>query len=260
MGRLSDYGAGTVLDVQSFPDCVDPEFLDAWASYVTTQTAQDLFNSAPQPLGMIRAVQGFLSSLSTISTKFLLRAVPGFKSDSIKLARSLIHAQRKELNLWLTRIRFTEQLSLAEVKTTIDSSYNVVANCMSSTMNIYLVFVPKPVKGKIPKIGKVLHEQIPYWFSGKQPPALFKTDNLTKKLDKGGAVVTPDTYQPLQNLMHRPRAWYEWNTKLGIASARIRGNAVALHIQSPRLLMFLGTHKKSEMERKLNRLVNEIYV
>lgn len=260
MSRLRQYGSAVGLDVKNFPDCVDPEYLDAWAAYITTQTAYDLFNSLPQPMGMQRAVEGFMSSLANSSSKFLLRPVPGVTSVSIKEARALLQVQQSNLKQWLQRIQFDRYFRMSEVLSRTTSSYNKVANCTSTTIDIYLVFIPKTTRTGIPKVGEVLHKQVPYWFSNKQPKALFKTDNLTTKLAKSPTPVVSDTYPSIQQMMLAPRAWHHWNTELGIECVRVRGNAFALHIKSSRLCCFLGSNRRSAVEKKLNSLVRSIFI
>lgn len=260
MGRLRDYGSEPTMDIHGFPDCVAPEYLEAWSAYISTQTAQDLYNSSPQPQGMTRVVQGFLSSLSKQSTQFLVRAVPGVMSDSVKEARVTLKATQYDYKFWTDRIRLAELLRIADVKVVVNSTYNPIANCINASLEIYLVYVPKPVKGKIPKIGEVLHSKVPYWFSSKQPKALFKTDNLTKKLARSPIPVVPDTYPPVETAMAQPRLWHEWNEKLGISCIRCKGNSFVLHVSSPRMLCFLGSHRKQEMERKLISLARSIFI
>lgn len=260
MSKLQTYGSEATLDIHGFPDCVDPEYLEAWAAYISTQTAQDLYNSAPQPMGMIRVVRGFLSSLNKTSTKFLIKTVPGPMSDSIKECRSLIKSTQYSYRFWLDRIKFFDVLRMADVRVTVNSMYNPIANCINTTATVYLVYVPKPVKGKQPKIGEVLHSRVPYWFSGKQPRALFKTDNLTKKLAKSAIPVVPDTYPTIEYVMAQPRLWHEWNDTLGVSCIRTKGNSMVLKLSTPRLLMFLGAHQKNELERKLISIVRSTFV
>lgn len=259
MSRLKAYGSAVGLDVRNFPDCVDPEYLDAWAAYITTQTAVDLFNSLPQPLGMERVVDGFLSSLSRTSTKYLIRPVPRVTRHSIDQARALLKLQQTDLKRWLARIEFNNKFRLAEVHSRTNSDFNRVANCINTTVDIYLVFVPQTNRTGIPKVGEILHKQVPYWFSNKQPKALFKTDNLTQKLAKSPTPVVTDTYPAIQQAMLLPRQWHAWNLDLGISCMRVKGNAFALHLQSRRLCCFLTSHKRAAVEKKLNSLVRSIF-
>lgn len=260
MSTLQIYGSAPSLDIHGFPDCVDPEYLEAWAAYISTQTAQDLYNSLPQPQGMTRVVRGFLSSLSAISTKFLIKTVPGPMSDSVKECRNVIQSMQYGYKFWLDRIKFFDLLRMADVRVTVNSTYNPIANCINTTATVYLVYVPKPVRGKAPKIGEVLHSRVPYWFSGKQPRALFKTDNLTKKLAKSAMPVVPDTYPSIEYAMAQPRMWHEWDEKLGVSCIRCKGNSLVLKLSSPRLLMFLGNNRKNDLERKLISIVRSTFV
>ncbi|EBY9527623.1 hypothetical protein D5P86_01410 [Salmonella enterica subsp. enterica serovar Infantis] len=262
MSRLREYGSAVGLDIKNFPDCVDPQYIEAWGAFISTQTAVDLFNSLPQPLGMERVVAGFLSSLAkTASTsKFLIRRVPGVSSLSIKEARALMQIQQRDLNRWLQRIEFTNKFRLAEVYSRTNSDYNRVANSTNTTIDIYLVYVPQTTRKGIPKIGELLHKQVPYWFSNKQPKALFKTDNLTQKLAKSPSPVVTDTYPSIQQAMLAPRAWHMWNMDLGVDCMRVKGNAIALHIQSRRLCCFLSSNRQSVVEKKLNGLVRSIFI
>ena len=257
---LQKYGSEASLDIHGFPDCVDPEYLEAWAAYISTQTAQDLYNSLPQPQGMVRVVRGFLSSLNRTSTKFLIRTVPGPMSDSIKEVRNQIQSMQYSYKFWLDRIRFFDLLRTSEVRVKVDSMYNPIANCINTTATVFIVYVPKPVKGKIPKIGEILHSRVPYWFSGKEPRALFKTDNLTKKLAKSAMPVVPDTYPTIEYAMAQSRLWHDWNESLGVSCIRCKGNSIVLRLSSPRLLMFLGSHQKNELERKLISIVRSTFV
>lgn len=260
MATLKTYGSEPTLDIHGFPDCVDPEYLESWAAYISTQTVQDLYNSAPQPLGMQRVIMGFLSSVSRYSNKFLIRTVPGPMSDSIKHARQSIQSMQYSYKFWLDRIKFFDLLRVADVRVTLDSSFNPIGNCINTTATVYLVYVPKPVKGKVPKIGQVLHSRVPYWFNNKEPRALFKTDNLTKKLAKSPLPVVPDTYPTVEHVMAQPRLWHEWNTEQGISCIRTKGDSMVLKLSSPRLLLFLGRHTKNEVERKLISIVRSTFV
>ena len=260
MSRLKRYGSDVGLDLRNFPDCISPEFIEAWGAFITTQTAVDLFHSLPQPLGMQRVVEGFMSSLAKTSTKYLLRPVPSVTKHSLETARALLRIQQQDLRQWLQRIEFSNKFRLAEVHSRTNSDYNRVANCINTTIDIYLVYVPQTTRGGIPKVGELLHKQIPYWFSNKQPKALFKTDNLTKKLAKSAIPVVMDTYPNIQQAMLAPRAWHPWNIDLGIDCMRVKGNAFALHLQSRRLCSFLTTNKKHAVEKRLNTLVKSIFI
>lgn len=260
MSRLKAYGSAVGLDLQNFPDCVDPEYIEAWGAYITTQTAVDLFHSLPQPLGMERVVEGFLSSLSRTSTNYLIRTIPPVTRHSIEQAKALIKIQQRDLRQWLQRIEFSNKFRLAEVHSRTNSDYNRVANCINTSIDIYLVYVPQTTRGGIPKVGELLHKQVPYWFSNKQPKALFKTDNLTQKLAKSPTPVVTDTYPNIQQAMLAPRAWHQWNFDLGVDCMRVKGNAIALHLQSRRLCCFLTSHKRHAVERKLNSLVRSIFI
>lgn len=260
MSRLRTYGSDVGLDVRNFPDCIDPEYLDAWASYITTQTAVDLFHSLPQPMGMTRVVEGFISSLANTTSKFAIRPVPSVTQTSIKEARALLKIQRADVVRWLQRIQFDRQFRLAEVLTRTNSDYNRVANCINTTIDIYLVYVPQTTRKGIPKVGEILHKQVPYWFLGKQPKALFKTDNLTMKLAKSPTPVVTDTYPSIQQAMLAPRAWHLWDMDLGVSCMRVKGNAIALHLQSRRLCCFLASNKRPAVEKKLNSLVRSIFI
>ncbi|QZE56716.1 hypothetical protein pEaSNUABM20_00180 [Erwinia phage pEa_SNUABM_20] len=260
MSRLKRYGSDVGLDLRNFPDCVDPEYIEAWGAFISTQTAVDLFHSLPQPLGMERVIEGFISSLSRTSTKFLLRHIPPVTLHSIDQAKALLKIQQNDLKQWLQRIEFSNKFRLADVQSRTNSDYNRVANCLNTTIDIYLVYVPQTTRGGIPKVGEILHKQVPYWFSNKQPKALFKTDNLTKKLEKSPLPVVPDTYPTIQQGMLAPRAWHPWSIDLGVDCMRVRGNAIALHIQSRRLCCFLTTYKRHAVEKKLNTLVKSIFI
>ncbi|ARW58818.1 hypothetical protein HOS33_gp178 [Erwinia phage vB_EamM_Y3] len=260
MTRLRQYGSDVGLEIKNFPDCVDPEYLEAWGAYITTQTAVDLFHSLPQPMGMQRVVEGFLSSLSKTSTKFLIRAVPGPSSVSIKEARALLTLQYQALKKWQQRIQFSKQLRLAEVLSRTSSEYNRVANSINTTIDIYLVYVPQTTTKGIPKVGEMLNKQVPYWFSNKRPKALFKTDNLTMKLAKSPTPVVTDTYPSIHQAMLDSRLWHLWNLDIGVECMRVKGNAFAIHIQSRRLCCFLGSNRRHMIEKKLNSLVRSIFI
>lgn len=260
MSRLKSYGSDVGLDLRNFPDCVEPEYIEAWGAYITTQTAVDLFHSLPQPLGMQRVVEGFLSSLAKTSTQFLLRPVPPVTKHSLEQAKALLKLQHRDLKQWLQRIEFSNKFRLADVYSRTNSDYNRVANCINTTIDIYLVYVPQTTRGGIPKVGEILHKQVPYWFSNKQPKALFKTDNLTMKLAKSPMPVVPDTYPPIQQAMLSPRAWHPWNIDLGVDCMRVKGNAIALHLQSRRLCCFLSSYKRHAVEKRLNTLVKSIFI
>lgn len=259
MSRLKAYGSDVGLNIRNFPDCVDPEYIEAWGAYITTQTAVDLFNSLPQPMGMERVVEGFLSSLARTSTKYLIRPAPYVTKHSLEQAKALLKLQHRDLKQWLQRIEFGNKFRLAEVLTRTNSDYNRVANCINTTIDIYLVYVPQTTRKGIPNVGEILHKQVPYWFSSKEPKALFKTDNLTKKLAKSPTPVVTDTYPTVQQAMLTPRAWHDWNLDLGVDCMRIKGNAIALHLQSRRLCCFLTSYKRHVVEKKLNSLVRSIY-
>lgn len=260
MSRLKMYGSEVGLHLKNFPDCVEPEYLDAWCAYITTQTAVDLFHSLPQPLGMERVVEGFLSSLAKTSTKFLIRPIRPVTKHSIDQAQALLQIQQRDLKQWLQRIEFKNKFRLAEVHSRTTSDYNRVANCINTTIDVYLVYIPQTTRGGIPKIGELLHKQVPYWFSNKQPKALFKTDNLTMKLAKSPTPVVTDTYPSIQQAMLTPRAWHPWNLDLGIDCMRVKGNAIAVHLQSRRLCCFLTSYKRHVVEKKLNSLVRSIFI
>lgn len=260
MSNLKQYGSSPTLDIGGFPDCVDPEYIEAWAAYISTQTAQDLYNSAPQPKGMERVIRGFISSISSTSTKFLVRSITRPQNDSIAEATAVLKVIRKDLRFWLDRMHFMDEFRMADVRVTVNSTYNPIANCVNSTATAFLVYIPKPVRGKEVKIGSILHSKVPYWFKGKQPASLFKTDNLTKKLAKSAIPVVPDTYPSLEYVMAQPRLWHQWDSKLGVECIRIKGNALVLKISSPRLLLFCGRHRKSDLDRKLITLVRSTFV
>lgn len=261
MTRLKQYGSEVGLTQNAFPDCIDPEYFEAWMAYISTQTAVDLYHSLPQPMGMVRVVEGFISSLAQTSTKYLIKPLPtSVAKMSIKEAYVLLKMQRTEMQQWLQRIQFDKHFRLAEVTSRTNSDYNRIANCINTTIDIYLTYVPRTTRTGIPKVGEILHRQIPYWFTDKQPKSLFKTDNLTMKLAKSPTPVVTDTYPPIQQLMLNGRLWHQWNLSLGIDCARVKGNALALHLQSRRLCCFLGPNRQSAVEKKLNSAVRSIFI
>lgn len=256
--KLSDYGAGNSLSPSSFPDCVDPEYFEAWIAYVETQTAQDLFNmSNHKDMGMIFAVQGFLSSLNSFTTQATIRPVPPVGKTSLERFKKLLRWRNRAFQEFLKQKLFRKKFRLAEVKSKITPTYNRVANCILYTGDIYLTFVPQDVKQSV---GEILHTNKQFWFSGKTPVSLFKSDNLTKLLEKSAMKNLPDTYPSLVTIMGKPKLWHEWNSELGLDCARTKGNSISLRIRLEKQIFFLGKHKQSEIERLINRTISQVFI
>lgn len=260
MSKLQEYGTEVGLTADTFPDAIDPEFFEAWATYISTQTAYELFNSLKQPLGQVRLVQGFLSSIAPIASRPTLRPVTSPYKETMTELKNYCKRYRVEVNQWLERIQFLQMFRLADVKVRIDSSKNIVANCLNYSSDVYLTYVPKPVNGNIPNVGQILHQQAPFWFKGREPAALFKTDNLTKKLKASAHKVEYDTYPRLPQLMASNRAWHPWNEQYGVDVARVHGNAVVIHLQLPRKIVFLMRKTQQEAERQIIKTIKTVFV
>lgn len=248
------YGSEDNLNVAGYPEVVDPEYLDAWAEYIKTQTSFELYNYAPRPYGMTYALMGFLSSLSLVSRSFLLKSVQSPLDVSFKRFVSDIKAQKKELSIYLKNIMFDRYFQLSEVKTTMDSSYNRVANLVSMDMGIILVYVPKQTGGKIPSVGSVLHKVADSWFKGKHPKELFNKSALNEVYKKNPKLKRPDVYPNIASLIDRRQGWFEWNEKLGLEIARVQGNAIAIRFRTTRMPIFICTKTKNQVLSKLTNL------
>lgn len=260
MTTLKQYGTEVGLTSDNFPDVMDPEFFEAWASYIGTQTAHELFNSAPQPEGHLRAVKGFLSSVSQFSGRPTIRPIRSPLRESEEQLTNYCKQYWKDINIWLTRIQFNQLLRLADVSVRLSSRKNPVANCLSYSADVYITYVQKPIRGKIPNIGQMLHAQESFWFKGALPSSVSKTDNLTKKLNKSAHGVSYDTYPRLPQLMVSARAWAQWNEDLGVDVARVHGNALCLRVQLPRLICFLMRKKQQEVEKLIVKRIKTIFV
>lgn len=255
MLKLKDYGAGETLSVNSFPDALAPEYFEAWASYVETQTAQDLFNTGKN--GMIYVVQGFISGLNKTVSKPQLRNIPGVASTSKERYLKFLRVRHREMNEFLTRMLVRKTLRPAEVRSRVNSVYNRVANCILVDGEVYMTFVPISVKQKI---GEILNINKQLWFSGKNPPSVFKTDNLTKLLAKSAVQNVPDTYPSIASVIGNREYMEDWSPSLGIDCCRTKGNSFTIRIRLERQIFFLGKHKKNEVERIINQSIKQIFI
>lgn len=257
--RPSHYGSEDGLHPKNFPDCVDPEYFEAWTAYCTTKTAQDLYNRQPAPYGMTLAVQGFISYINTLSTKILIKSVKSPMRESQRLFDLYMKSIRSNIEYPLTRNLFLSKFRLSDVHVVLDSKWNRVSNVLSVGAHVYLVMSPKPERGKTPKVGSILHTFKQAWFREKEPEQLFKTDNLTKKLKRSAIPNVPDTYPQIQQLFGKPALWFPWIDNAGIDIARVRGNAVAIHFYIPPTLVFLCTVSKADMEKSLVKKIKNSF-
>lgn len=255
MIKPSDYGAGDTLHVNSFPDAIAPEYFEAWAAYVDTQTAEDLFNSGKD--GMVLAVQGFVSGLNKTIAKPQIRSIPGVAVTSRDRYSKFLRTRYREVNEFFNRMLLRKYMRVADVRTRIQSNYNQVANCIIVQAEVYMTFIPISAKQKV---GEVLNLNKQLWFSGKMPPSVFKTDNLTKLLAKSALQNVPDTYPSLVSVIGKRKYMAEWNQSLGIHCCRTKGNSFTVRIRLERQIFFLGKHKKSEMERLINRSIKQVFI
>lgn len=250
----SAFGSEDNLNISGYPEVVDPNYLDAWAEYIRTQTAYELYNLAPRPYGMTYAVLGFLSSISTVSRSFLLKPVQSPLDISIKQYLADIQKRKSDLSVYLKNISFDRYFQLSEVKTTMDTTYNRVANASMVEVGLILVYVPKQQGGKIPSAGAVLHKVADSWFKGKKPKELFNTSALNEVYKKNPKLIRPDVYPNILSLITKRKGWHEWNEKLGLEIVRIQGNAIALRMNTTRMPIFLGTKTKNQVLGKLTNL------
>ncbi len=255
MPTLHDYGTEAKLVASAFPSSLDPAYFEVWSQYITTQTAYDLFNSEPQPRGMIRVVQGFISSLAQYNAKIALRPVGSPLKETLQDLKVDTRKYWHEVTKWLDRNQFNQLFRLASVDTVLDVQKNIVANCINYTAKSYLTYVPRQRGTRTEPTGSILHTQKQFWFRGKEPASLFKTDNLTKKLMKSAHGIEYDTYPTLKSIMNQPKNWFEWNENLGVDIARIKGNAVVLSIESPRRICFLMRKKPQEVQRQIIKTI-----
>lgn len=249
--RPEHYGSESRLNATAFPDCADPEYFEAWASYITTKTAQDLFNRLPEPYGMTLTVQGFLSYLASIRSSVLIRSVKSPMSETVKMFESYIKGVRDANDYDLTRNQFLTRFRPAECHVILDSQYNRVANLINVGAWVHVVYSPAPVRGRVPKVGEILHTFKQAWFKGQEPEQLFKTDNLTKVMARSPIPNVPDTYPQVRQLFGQTSGWHPWMERQGIDIARVRGNAVAIRFYVPRTLVFLCDRKKTNMDALL---------
>lgn len=247
MASLLTYGAEDKLAATSFPSVFDPECFEAWASYITTQTAYDLYNSAPHPKGMERVIQGFYSSISTYNANPTLKTIPDPQKETLDDLKRATRKYWQQVTLWLNRIQFNQMFRLADVQTQLDLNVNIVANCMNYTAKSYLTYVPR---SRDP-VGSILHSQAQFWFNGEKPSALFKTNNLKTK--QTGIEI--DTYPALSSIITSPKAWHAWSDAHGVDIARVKGNAVCLQIESSRMMCFLMRKRPQDVQRKIRNVI-----
>lgn len=255
MISASSYGAGTTLKVESFPDAIAPEYFEAWSAYIDTQTAQDLFNRGKD--GMLLAVQGFVSSLNKTVSKPQIKTIPGVANTSKDRYQKFLRTRYKEVNEFFARMLLKKYMRVAEVKTRINGTYNPVANCLVFSGEVYMTFIPNDVRQKV---GEILNANKQLWFSGKTHPSVFKTDNLTKLLAKSALQNVPDTYPSLVTVIGKRKYMAEWNPSLGLDCCRTKGNSFTVRIRLESQVFFLGKHKKSEIERLINRSIKQVFI
>lgn len=255
MIKAKDYGAGDRLDANSFPEALAPEYFEAWAAYIETQTAQDLFNSGKN--GMLYAVQGFISYLNRTVSKPQLRNIPGVSATSLERYKSFLKTRYREVNEFYARMLVRRNLRVADVRSRINSIYNPVANCIVVTAEVYMTFIPISARQKI---GEILNSNKQLWFSGKSHASVFKTDNLTKLLAKSAQQNVPDTYPSLVSVIGKRDYMAEWNPSLGMDCCRTKGNSFTVRIRLEHQIFFLGKHKQSEVERLINRGIKQVFV
>lgn len=248
MASLLTYGSEDKLEASSFPSAFDPECFEAWSSYITTQTAYDLYNSAPHPKGMERVIQGFYSSISQYVANPTIKTIPDPQKESLDDLRRATRAYWQQLTIWLNRIQFNQMFRLADVNTQLDLTTNIVANCVTYTAKSYLTYVPRSREA----VGSILHAQDQFWFNGQKPKALFKPSNLSVKHKSG---IEVDVYPTLSTIMTSPKAWHTWSDKHGIDIARVKGNAVCLQIESSRMMCFLMRKKPHEVQRLIRKTI-----
>ena len=235
--------------VSNFPVAIHPEFVSAWAEFVSTRACFDLYSLHKNPdEAMAEVGLAFLSYLSTVR-----RSSPFIRPCTFSAKR--YSAQRAVEELCAIAAKEEPKVLASEfikvgVSCAVEYSYHgvMIAHIPKYVDLHYAYVLRRSSAGKLRDMNSALHAMHTHMFGGRDLPKLYAAS---------GIPALKNTQWPkLSELANRPASWTELSD--GLSVARAAGNVLCFRKRVyPKNIVYVKREDFSRFVKLVNKTLSK---